>query len=74
MTTGPDPAAARFAIIQAVRLSGAALAILGILVLSRRVSWLAPWPDSVGYLLAGIGLADFFVVPAVLARRWRSPK
>jgi len=31
-------------------------------------------PDVLGYVLLIAGLAGFFVMPTVLARRWRSPK
>lgn len=72
--SGRDPAAARFAVIQAMRASGAALAMGGFAVLSHHFAALAGVPDAVGYVLLGIGLVDFFVVPQVLAKRWRSAK
>lgn len=67
-----DPAVARFAVIQLMRASGAVLALGGAAVLSHHFPALAGAPDLVGYVLLGIGLADFFVVPLLLARRWRS--
>lgn len=74
MNSARDPAAARLAILQTLRLSGAVLVVLGMLTIARRAEWLAGVPVVAGYLMAGIGLAEFFVVPLVLARRWRSPK
>lgn len=72
MTDTPDPAAARFAVLQMVRLSGALLAFAGVLVISGKVSWLPKLPEAVGYVLLAAGLIDFFVAPMFLARRWKS--
>ncbi|WP_295630822.1 hypothetical protein [Novosphingobium sp.] len=71
---GRDPAVARFAVIQAMRASGAMLVMGGFAVLSHHFPSLAGVPDPVGYVLLGVGVVDFFVVPQVLAKRWRSPK
>ena len=65
-----DPAQSRYFAMVAVRFAGVALILLGILIV-RRVLEL---PDVAGYLLLILGLAGFFVMPTVLARRWRSPK
>lgn len=65
-----DPAQSRYFAMVAVRFAGAALILAGILVV-RRVLEL---PEAVGYILVVVGLAGFFVMPTVLARRWRSPK
>lgn len=65
-----DPAATRFAIIQAVRLSGVGLVIAGILVATGR----SPLPDWIGYPLLAVGLVEVFVIPQVLVRKWRTPK
>ena len=73
-STGRDPAVARFAVIQAMRASGAMLVMGGFAVLSHHFAGLAGVPDLVGYALLGVGVVDFFVVPQVLAKRWRSPK
>ena len=72
MSAERDPAAARFAVLQLVRLSGAAMLLLGVLLLSGRVAWLPRLPDVFGYILVGIGIFEFFVVPLFLTRRWRS--
>lgn len=74
MTTAPDrdPAAARFAVLQMVRLSGALLALGGVLILTGKVAWLPKLPEAAGYVLIAAGLIDFFVAPLFLARRWKS--
>jgi hypothetical protein len=68
-----DPAVGRFAVIQAMRASGAMLVVGGFAISSHRFEVLAGVPDLVGYILIGMGVVDFFVVPQVLARRWRTP-
>ncbi len=63
-----DPAKARFFLIQAVRLSGVVLGILGALVLGE----ILPLPELVGYLLLAFGAFDVFILPTILAKRWSS--
>lgn len=70
--TERDPAAARFAVIQVMRLAGVAMVVLGILIANGDL--LPELPDWAGYLLLAVGLADVFIVPTLLARKWRSPK
>ena len=69
-----DPAAARFMIIQIARFSGVALVLLGLAIQSGRVAALEGIPAVVGYVLIAVGLIDTFVAPAMLARRWRTPR
>jgi hypothetical protein len=71
-TSGKDPAAARFAVLQLVRLAGALLALAGVLLVSGKVDWLPKLPEAAGYVLIGVGLVDFFAAPMLLARRWKS--
>ncbi len=66
--TDHDPAKARFLTIQAVRLSGVVTAVLGALVLGG----ILPLPEIVGYILVALGVAEIFILPIVLAKRWRS--
>ena len=66
--TDPDPAKARFLTIQAVRLSGVVTAVLGALVLGG----ILPLPEIAGYILVALGVAEIFILPIVLAKRWRS--
>ncbi|SLJ86633.1 hypothetical protein [Novosphingobium mathurense] len=65
-----DPAAARFAVIQIVRLLGVAFVVTGILVANGNHAL----PAWLGHILIAVGLADTFIVPKVLARKWRTPK
>ncbi len=64
-----DPAKARFFALQAMRWVGAALAVFGLLIITRKVDL----PKEAGYVLFLIGLVDALIMPSVLARRWKSP-
>lgn len=68
--TERDPAAARFAIIQAVRLTGVICVIGGMLAATGRT----PLPEWVGYALLANGIVDTFIIPQMLVRKWRTPK
>ena len=70
--TERDPAAARFAVIQLTRLAGVAMVVLGVLIANGDM--LPGLPGWAGYLLLAAGLGDVFVVPVLLARKWRTPK
>ena len=59
----------RFMAIQMVRLTGLALTILGVLISGGKIDL----PPLIGYVFVVLGLVDFFVMPKVLSRRWRSP-
>ncbi|MCC2978765.1 MULTISPECIES: hypothetical protein [unclassified Sphingomonas] len=65
-----DPARSRWFVLVLVRLATAAAAILGIVLLARAA-------DAPGKVLGGalllVALWAMAVVPAALARRWRSP-
>ena len=63
-----DPARARFFTMQLFRLGGVALVITGLLVLRDRISL----PHLVGWMMVVPGLAAAFLVPQLLARKWRS--
>ncbi|MBX7483207.1 hypothetical protein [Qipengyuania qiaonensis] len=67
---GHDPAKARFLTIQAVRLLGVALGVLGALVLAGSL----PLPEIVGYLFLALAAVDIFILPIFLAKRWSSNK
>lgn len=64
-----DVARSRWMVIQAVRLGGAAMAMIGLLITAEQIAA----PEFVGYILVILGLLDFFFVPTVLARHWRTP-
>ncbi|MDE8652631.1 hypothetical protein [Novosphingobium album (ex Liu et al. 2023)] len=63
-----DPARSRFFAIQAVRTSGVAMVVIGLLVSDGAI----PLPAVAGHVLIAIGLVDTFLIPAVLARKWSS--
>lgn len=64
-----DPAKARFVVIQLARWTGVAMLLLGLLAIQGKLDL----PPVAGYALAAIGLIDAFIVPILLARRWKSP-
>jgi hypothetical protein len=72
VTEPTDPAATRFFMLQLVRLSGALLALAGVLIVSGKLAWLPKLPEAAGYVLIAAGMVDFFVAPLLLARRWKS--
>lgn len=63
-----DPARARFWFIAAHRLIGAVLVILGMLAMAGTLDW----GKGVGKVLAIVGLVDFFLIPLIFARMWKS--
>ena len=63
-----DPARARFFALTLIRWIGVGLVLLGMLVTSGKVA--LPW--IAGPILVGFGLFDAFVMPAILARKWKS--
>lgn len=65
-----DPARKRFLTIQAVRTAGVVMVLLGMLVLRGEIDW----HPAIGWVLLINGMADVFVVPLLLTRRWRSPR
>lgn len=64
-----EAARARFHTINAVRIAGAALVVLGLLIANRVIDL----PEFVGWVFAGVGLIEFFFLPKILARKWRTP-
>src|SRR5690606_5483298 len=64
-----DPAQLRFFVIQAQRFIGVALVLLGITIVYRRIDL----PEAAGYVFIAAGLVDAFIVPTLLARRWKTP-
>ncbi len=69
--TEPDPARARFFALGLIRLSGVALAFLGVSIIAKR--WIEP-AEIIGGVLMFIAAVDVLVVPVLLAKRWRTPK
>lgn len=64
-----DPARNRFLVIQALRLGGVAMVVIALLSLNGVI----PVPDVAAWPILIIGLVDIFVVPQILARKWRTP-
>jgi hypothetical protein len=64
-----DVARGRWLAINAVRIAGVAMVVVGIFGLQD----VFEYPDIAGYLLIGVGLIDIFVIPKLMARKWRSP-
>jgi len=69
-SAGDSVARNRWLAINAARLGGIALTVLGIMVLTGEVEL----PRAAGWVALGIGLPGALVLPAVLVRRWRSPR
>ncbi len=65
----PDPAAKRFWLLQAVRLSGMAMVVFGAMILAGTLAA----PAALGVVLLVGGMLEFFFLPAILARKWKSP-
>ncbi|OYW45580.1 MAG: hypothetical protein B7Z33_07030 [Sphingomonadales bacterium 12-68-11] len=65
-----DVARNRWLVIQAVRAAGVAMVMIGVLGLGGRIDL----PPAAAYILAVVGIVDVFLVPRLLARRWRTPK
>ncbi len=59
----------RFMVMQIMRLSGVALFVFGIMI----VRGILTLPIVAGYVLAVAGIFDAFLMPVILARRWKSP-
>ena len=64
-----EVARSRWMAIQAVRMTGVAMVVTGILIVNRVIDA----SDVVGYVLLAAGVVDIFLVPRLLARKWRTP-
>lgn len=72
MSRAEDEARAkqRYLILNAVRLGGLGLVLLGIALARGVLALGVPW--LVGAVIAVIGLLEFFFLPRLIARRWKS--
>lgn len=61
----------RFLAISLLRVAGAVLILIGMVVMSGRFKIL---PPGVGLVMVLVGALDFAFVPLWLARKWRTPK
>jgi len=59
----------RWMVINAVRIGGVVMVIVAILILRGVV----PQPAWAGYVILAVGIVDVFLVPTLLARKWRTP-
>ena len=66
---GPDPAKGRYVVMQMLRLSGVAMVLISLLAINRKIEL----PELAGYVLLVVGLLDVFLMPALLAKRWKTP-
>jgi len=65
----PDAAAARFWMLQLMRLGGLMMVMLGVVMIAGRL----PAPPVLGYGLFLLGAVEFFFLPRLLAKRWKTP-
>ena len=68
MAEGKDPARARFLALTLIRWTGVWLVLLGLLVNAGKIEL----PGIAGIILVAFGLFDAFVMPVILARRWKT--
>jgi hypothetical protein len=64
-----DVARARWMTINAMRIGGVAMVIVGIIGLKGVIEY----PEVAAYVLIAAGLFEIFVLPLIMARKWRSP-
>lgn len=64
-----DAARSRFIVISAARTAGVAMVVIGMLMSAEVI----PGPAIAAYILVAVGVIDTFVVPQILARKWRTP-
>jgi hypothetical protein len=60
----------RFLLLSLLRIGGAVLVLLGVVIAYGRV---AAVPPVAGYVLVAAGFLDLAILPRWLGRRWRTP-
>lgn len=63
-----DKAKKRWMLINAMRIAGVVMILLGLAILNDAVDL----PTIAAYLLIGLGMVETFITPQILARMWRS--
>ncbi|OGS51871.1 MAG: hypothetical protein A3J40_05745 [Erythrobacter sp. RIFCSPHIGHO2_12_FULL_63_10] len=58
----------RFAVLNVMRLGGLALVMFGLAITQGVIDL----PRELGMAIVVIGMVDFFVLPRLLSKRWRS--
>ena len=66
----PDPAVARFWMLNLMRLGGLMMVVGALVILSGRL----PAPPILGYGLLIAGVFEFFFLPRMIGKRWKSPE
>lgn len=66
--TDDQRAKGRFIAINAMRVTGVVMVLMGMAILQRAIDL----PAVAAYVLIALGLVEAFVAPAVLARAWSS--
>ena len=61
----------RFFALTLIRLSGVVMVLVGLLCALDKID--IPGAHLIGVILVVVGMVDFFVMPKMLSRRWRSP-
>lgn len=69
MTEDKTLARNRFWVLNLVRLLGLAMVLMGIAVEYGKLDM----PKPAGYILVVLGLFEFFFMPNIVAKRWRTP-
>ena len=67
--SGHDPAIARYWMLHLMRIGGVLLTGLGAMMIVGRIEA----PPVLGFGLFALGAFEFFFLPRMLARRWKSP-
>lgn len=73
-TTEENLARKRFLAMNLVRMSGVVLILIGLLFALDKIAVPQPPRHLIGLMLIIIGMIDTFLVPGMLARRWRSQR
>lgn len=68
MAEKKDPARARFFALIMIRWTGVGLVLLGMLINAGKIAA----PGIVGIVLVAAGLFDAFLMPVILARKWKT--
>lgn len=63
-----DPAKLGFMILQFMRISGVAFAVVGAAIIAGKIHL----PPQIGVGLAAFGVVESLLLPALLVRKWKS--
>ena len=64
-----DVARNRFMVLNLVRLGGIAMVMIALAIHYRKIEA----PEVLAYILAAAGLVEYFYLPRLLSRKWRTP-